>query len=94
MLQAGIVALKRAGIGPATRQAEWGHGFVQAQFAGELIARRKLYPAILRDTLPRLLELRERADSETTHVSQTQAVRALTRAREFVAAVLSGGDRS
>lgn len=92
--QAGIVALMRAGIGPATRQSEWGHGFVQAQFAGELVGRRKQYPATLRDTLPRLLELRERAAYETTHVSQTQAARALARGREFVAAVLSGGDRS
>jgi uncharacterized protein (UPF0332 family) len=92
--QAGIVALMRAGIGPTTRQAEWGHGFVQAQFAGELIGRRKQYPAALRDALPRLLELRERADYETTHVSQIQAARALTRAREFIAAVLPGGDRS
>jgi uncharacterized protein (UPF0332 family) len=92
--QGGIVALLRAGIGPATREEEWGHGYVQARFAGDLIGRRKHYPASLRDTLPRLLELRERADYEPTHVSQPQAARARASAREFVAAVLKGGEQA
>lgn len=91
--QAAIVALIRASLGPTTRDAEWSYGYVQSQFAEELIARRKHYPAGLRDTLPRLAELRERADYETTHVSQAQAARALGRAREFVEAVMRGGER-
>jgi uncharacterized protein (UPF0332 family) len=90
--QAAIVALLRAGIQPPGVQ--WGHAFVQAQFAGQLVARRKLYPAALRDTLPRLLELRERADYGLTHVSQTQAARGLRRAQEFLDAIERGGEKS
>ncbi len=85
-----IVALLRAGIEPSG--AQWGHGFVQAQFAGQLVTRRKTYPAALRDTLPRLAELRERADYGLTHVSQTQAERALRRARAFLDAIERGGE--
>ena len=68
-------------------------GDVQARFAGVLISRRKEYGVALRDTLPRLLELQERGDYEATHVSQTQAGRALSRAQEFVSAVVAGGER-
>jgi uncharacterized protein (UPF0332 family) len=64
--QAAIAALLRSGIRPRGRDADWGHGFVQAQFAGVLVGRRKQYGATLRDILPRLLELRERADYEAT----------------------------
>jgi uncharacterized protein (UPF0332 family) len=88
---AGIVALMREGIRPSGPQ--WGHGFVQAQFAGELVTRRKAYPAGLRDALPRLAELRERADYGLTHVSQVQAQRALRRAQEFIEAIQQGGEK-
>lgn len=37
--------------------------------------------------------LRERADYEATHVSQTQAGRARSRAQEFVSAVVTGGEQ-
>jgi uncharacterized protein (UPF0332 family) len=87
---AALVALLRAGIEPLGGQ--WGHAFVQAQFAGQLVTRRKAYPAALRDTLPRLAELRERADYALTHVSQTQAERALRRARAFFDAIEQGGE--
>jgi uncharacterized protein (UPF0332 family) len=90
VFHAAIVALLRAGIQPHGTQ--WGHGFVQAQFAGQLVTRRKVYPAALRDTLPRLAELRERADYGLTHVSQTQAARAVRRAHEFLDAIQRGGE--
>jgi uncharacterized protein (UPF0332 family) len=90
--QAAIVALLRAGIEPPG--AQWGHAFVQAQFAGQLVSRRKVYPAVLRDTLPRLAELRERADYAITHVSRTQAERALRRAQAFLDAIERGGEKS
>src|SRR4051794_13293719 len=77
--QAAIVALMRGGVRPPGSQ--WGHSFVQAQFAGQLVSKRKMYPSALRDTLPRLEELRERADYRTAHVSQPQALRALRRAQ-------------
>ena len=89
---AAIVALLRAGIEPPGVQ--WGHGFVQARFAGQLVTRRKAYPAALRDTLPRLEELRERADYGLTHVSQTQAARAVGRAQAFIEAIRRGCEPS
>jgi uncharacterized protein (UPF0332 family) len=88
---AAIVALLREGIRPPGVQ--WGHAFVQAQFAGQLVTRRKAYPSALRDTLPRLEELRERADYGLAHVSQPQAARALRRAQEFVEAIERGGEK-
>ena len=89
--QAAIVALMREGIRP--QGGEWGHAFVQAQFAGQLVTKRKAYPSALRDALPRLEELRERADYKTAHVSQTQALRALRRAQEFIDAIERGGEK-
>ncbi len=89
---AAIVALLREGIEPPG--AQWGHAFVQARFAGQLVTRRKVYPAALRDALPRLAELRERADYALTHVSQPQAGRALRRAHTFFDAIERGGEES
>lgn len=83
--QAAIAALIRAGIQP--RGVQWGHDFVQAEFVGQLINRRKLYPAALRDALVRNLGLRQTADYRKDQVTHTQASRALRRAREFVSAV-------
>lgn len=87
--QAAIVALLREGIRP--QGGQWGHAFVQSQFAGQLVTRRKVYPAALRDTLPRLEELRERADYGLAHVSQAQAERALRRAEDLIGHVERGG---
>ena len=84
--QMAIVALLRAGVASPGRRGEWGHDFVQAQFAGVLISARKLYPAEQRSVLIQLHELRARADYETTPVSAVQAERALRRARAFVQA--------
>ena len=88
---AAIVALLREGVRPPGSQ--WGHAFVQAQFAGQLVTRRKAYPSALRDTLPRLEELRERADYGLAHVSQIQAQRAVRRAQEFIDAIERGGEK-
>ncbi len=44
-----IVALLDAEV-PA-RTGRWGHDYVQSQFAGQLIVRRKLFGAELRDSL-------------------------------------------
>src|SRR3954452_17401793 len=90
VFQAAVVALMRSGIGPPGPQ--WGHAFVQARFAGQLVTKRKAYPSALRDTLPRLEELRVHADYETMHVSQAQ--RALRRAREFIDAIARGGEKA
>ena len=82
--QAAIHALLQAGIRPTGRQVEWGHAFVQARFVGELINRRKLYPASLREVLSRTLFLRQVADYKGEQVSQTQAYRAVRSARQFL----------
>ena len=89
--QAAICALMQAGIGTSGRPGQWGHGYVQAQFVGQLVNRRKLYPASLRDVLARNLELRLVADYRKDEVTATQARRALRRARDLVAAVQSTG---
>jgi uncharacterized protein (UPF0332 family) len=49
--QAAIHALLAAGIRPPGATEQWGHDYVQAQFVGQLINRRKRYPADLRNTL-------------------------------------------
>lgn len=85
--QAAIAALEAAGVRPPGGQEEWSHVFVQGQFAGLLVNRRKLFPAALRDALHHLAGLREAADYRVAPVSSTQGVRAVARARTFVAAV-------
>ncbi|HET8629112.1 MAG TPA: HEPN domain-containing protein [Thermomicrobiales bacterium] len=87
--QAAITALNRAGIHPSGARGEWGHDFVQSQFAGQLINRRKAYPAELRDTLLQSMRVRAQADYKITGVSEAQASRALARARTFVAPVVA-----
>src|SRR5688500_2974657 len=85
--QAAIVALMQAGVTPPGRNSEWGHAFVQGEFVGGLINRRKVFPSSLRDVLGRLVLLREKADYDPVQVSNTDATRALRRAREFVGSV-------
>jgi uncharacterized protein (UPF0332 family) len=87
--QAAIQALSRAGIRPRGSPDQWSHEFVQAEFIGQLINRRKLYPAGLRDTLIRGLALRRTADYSRLLADQTRASRALRRSVEFVEAVRS-----
>ena len=63
------------------------------RFVGQLVNRRKLYPATLRDTLAHTYQLRQAADYTDDLVTQIQALRALRRAREFVLAVQEPGGR-
>ncbi len=89
--QAAIAALLRAAIAPTSGRGQWGHDFVQGQFVGLLVNRRKLYPAELRDTLALNLKVRQAADYDLDQVTETQASRALRRTQRFVAAVERGG---
>lgn len=82
---AAIAALAREGI--ESKGSHWSHAFVQAQFAGDLINRRKVYPASLRDTLNQNLALRHRADYELQYISEPQAWRSLRRTRTFIEAI-------
>ena len=87
---AAIYALVRAGIRPSGRTGRWGHDFVQAQFSGQLVNRRKLYPASLRSVLSETYLLRETADYRTDRVDEVQARRALRKAQDLVSAVIQG----
>ena len=82
--QAAVAALLEDGIRPAGR---WGHDFVQVQFVGQLIHRRKRYDSGLRDILVNNLKLRQFGDDHPRLITQTEARRALARIREFVEAV-------
>jgi uncharacterized protein (UPF0332 family) len=86
--QAAIPALLLSGVRPRGPHDQWRHDFVQAQFVGLLINRRKLYPAALRLALFRNLSLRHEADYGRTTVTQLEASRALRRSRQFVDAIL------
>lgn len=89
--QAAVAALIRADVVPSGRPRTWDHAFVHGRFAGQLVNRRKLYPASLRDTLRDTFTLRERGDYRPAAVSRRQAAHALDEARRFVEAVVSGG---
>ncbi|MGH2616104.1 MAG: HEPN domain-containing protein [Thermomicrobiales bacterium] len=82
--QAAIAALMCEGIQPRGR---WTHESVQAQFAGQLINRRKRFSAGLGHVLPDNQTLRVEADYRPKHVTDTQAGRALRKARMFVNAI-------
>ncbi len=82
--QAAIAALLDAAIRPADPKGEWSHEFVQSQFNGRLITRRKLYPAHLRRVLRDTIEIREKADYTVSTVSERVARRVMQQAEEFV----------
>jgi len=86
--QAAVAALLRAGIRPSGMRGEWSHATVPAQFAGMLIARRKLYSSDLKDTLGRAYALRQIADYQSRTISYAQADRILRNAAMFVNAIV------
>jgi len=92
VFQAAISALVRAGITSPSRAGEWGHEFVEAQFVGQLINRRKMFPATLRQTIAQNRSLRKIADYEIDDVSQVRAARAVSRTEQFVEAIRAQGE--
>lgn len=85
--QAAIGALLHAGIQPLTRDGSWRHEFVQSQFNGVLVGRRKLYASELRTVLTDLIILRDRADYSLSDVTELPAARMLRRTRVVVAPI-------
>ena len=81
---AAIAALLHAGLMAPDPACGWGHDWVHASFVGQLIQRRKVYPASLRRSLPDLLVLRHKGDYRVTHVSQREAQQAVRHAQTFV----------
>lgn len=82
--QAAVAALIQDSIRP---RGDWGHDFVQGQFVGLLIDRRKRYESNLRSVLAENQTLRNQADYEPKNVSRNQASRALDRTRRFVGVI-------
>ena len=89
--QAAIAALIRGGLRPTNPQSGWGHAFVQSQFTGQLINRRKQFAVNLREALAHTLILRQSADYEAQPISRSQGSRAVTLARALVRAVQERG---
>jgi uncharacterized protein (UPF0332 family) len=83
MFQAAQVALEHAGL----RQEKWSHHTLQATFTTELVQRRKIYPAGMRDHLISGLNIRQAADYRDAVVNQKTAQRLLQKAAAFVSAV-------
>ncbi|HET9786711.1 MAG TPA: HEPN domain-containing protein [Pyrinomonadaceae bacterium] len=86
--QAAIAAILNEGIRPS---GQWNHQFVQAQFVGVLINKRKRYESELRRVLADNQSLRDKADYRPEFVTATQASRALRRTRLFVTAIRQRG---
>jgi uncharacterized protein (UPF0332 family) len=86
--QAAIAAILKEGIHPS---GQWNHQFVQAQFVGVLINKRKRYESELRRILADNQSLRDKADYRPEFVTATQASRALRRTRLFVTAIRKRG---
>lgn len=82
--QAAVAALIQESVRP---RGKWGHDFVQGQFVGLLIDRRKRFHRDLRSILADNQILRDQADYTARNVSRTQANRALVNTRHFVAAI-------
>lgn len=78
--QAALAALVAKGIATDRR----GHTTIQAQFATELIYRRKMYPSYLRSHLTNLQSVRDDADYKPKSISKTVAQRQLNKAKELV----------
>jgi uncharacterized protein (UPF0332 family) len=86
--QAAIFALQQNGI--TARGGQWGHDYVPAQFDGQLIHRRHVYPADLRGVLQHLRAMRIQADYDVDRVSRSEAARAIRLARRFVTEIRGG----
>jgi uncharacterized protein (UPF0332 family) len=78
-LHAAIAALAFHGI----KRDKIDHGQVQADFSGELIKRRKIYPAKFKSYLPDLQFVRNQADYSSENVSRKRAGRRLFMLKEF-----------
>jgi uncharacterized protein (UPF0332 family) len=90
-------ALLHAGLTAPEPARGWSHDWVHASFVGQLLQRRKFYPANLRRILPDLLALRHTADYRVTRVSQREAQQAVRSAQTLLQAVtahLQGGEGS
>jgi uncharacterized protein (UPF0332 family) len=80
--QAAVAALIHTGIRPDNNQ--WQHRFVNNQFSGRLVRRRKLLAGDLPAMLDDLFRIRVVADYESSDVSRLDGVRSVRNARRVV----------
>ena len=85
--QAAVAAPLAEGLRPANPRWEWSHEFLQSQFNGLLIGRRKRCPVTLRRSLCDTIEVREKADYTPAAVSARVAERVLRAAQSFAHAI-------
>jgi uncharacterized protein (UPF0332 family) len=83
--QAAVAALITEGVRP--RRGVWGHDFVQAEFQGRLVYRRKIYSSHFRRVLSDLFRSRAEADYTDRSLSRPDSDRVLVAARDLVIAV-------
>jgi hypothetical protein len=88
--QAAVAALIAEGVRP--RRGVWGHDFVQAEFQGRLVYRRKMYSSQFRRVLSDLFRSRAEADYTDRSLSRPDSERVLVTARDLVTAVGEGAD--
>lgn len=79
-LHAAITALRHHGI----QRNQIDHGQVQADFSGELVNRRKCYPARLKSYLSDMQFVRDKADDTAGSVSRKMAQRMLSKPEEMI----------
>jgi len=79
-LQAAIAALAHKGI----RRDKIDHGQVQADFSGELIRRRKIYPAQFKSYLSDVQFIRDKADYTDKNINRKIAGRLLPKLKELI----------
>ena len=79
-LHAAVATLAHRGI----RRNKIDHGQVQADFSGELIKRRKIYPAKFRSYLYNMQLVRNKADYSADNISRKRAGRWLARIKELI----------
>ena len=78
-LHAAVAAPAHRGI----KRDKINHGQVQADFSGELIKRRKVYPSRFRSCLPDLQFVRNQADYSSEDVSRKRAYKRLSLSEEL-----------
>lgn len=83
--QAAVAALIREGVQP--QPGSWGHDFVQAEFQGRLVYRRKMYSSHFRRVLTDLFRSRAEADYTDRALNRRDSERVLAMARDLVIAV-------
>jgi len=83
MFQMAVAILIKFGI-KSPKESEYGHAWVQAALAKELIYRRKLIPGKFSSYLPSMMELRREADYKETSLSKKRTERGLKHGMEFI----------